>query len=401
MSGAPAPTTAAVTDVFREHAGRVTAALIRRFGDFELAEDCVQDALVAALETWPRDGPPARPAAWLTTVATRRALNRLDRDRRYRRKLADVAAAPRDDPEHDDRLRLILTCCHPALPRDAQVGLTLRAVAGFTTAEIARAFLVPEATIAQRLVRAKRKIAAAGIPFRVPSEVELEERLAQVMDVLYLVFNEGHLATRGDAPFHRDLAEDATWLTALVCRLLPNEPEPMGLLALMKLHLARGPSRFDAAGDLVVLADQDRTRWDRSLIDDGIALIERAAARARPGPYQLEAAIAACHAEAPSVEATDWRQIVMLYDMLLALAPSAVVRLNRTIALWRVEGAERALRDLDPLSGDLDGYHLFHAARGEMLDALGRDDEARAARMRALDLTRNTAERSLLRRRLF
>lgn len=399
MSGAPAPN-AAVTDVFREEAGRVTAALIRRFGDFDLAEDCVQDALVAALESWPRDGVPARPAAWLSTVATRRALNRLDRDRRYREKLGELAARPRDD-WGDDRLRLILTCCHPALSREAQVGLTLRAVAGFTTVEIARAFVAPEAAVAQRLVRAKRKIAAAGIPYRVPSELELGSRLAEVLDVLYLVFNEGHLATRAGSSSHRDLAEDAAWLAALVCRLLPNEPEPMGLLALMKLHLARGPSRFDAAGQLVLLADQDRARWDPSLISEAIALIERAAGQARPGPYQLEAAIAACHAEAPSVERTDWRQIVVLYDMLLVLAPSAVVGLNRAIAVWQVEGAVAALRDLDALAADLDGYHLFHAARGEMLGELGLREQARAARGRALELTQNTAERTLLQRRLF
>jgi RNA polymerase sigma factor (sigma-70 family) len=406
---APAPAAAAsaaaaLTDVFREQAAGVTAALIRRFGDFDLAEDSVQDALVAALEAWPREGVPARPAAWLTTVATRRALNRLQRDRRYRRKLATLAAARGGDGPHehgDDRLRLILTCCHPALARDAQVGLTLRAVAGFTTAEIARAFLAPAATVAQRLVRAKRKIAAAGIPFRIPSELELADRLAEVLDVLYLAFNEGHLRTRPGATSDRDLAEDAAWLAALVCRLLPNEPEPMGLLALMRLHLARGPSRFDASGGLVLLADQDRARWDGSLIADAIGLIERAARHRRPGPYQLEAAIAACHAEAPDVRRTDWRQIVVLYDMLLALAPSPVVRLNRAIARWQLEGPEAALPDLDALAADLDGYHLFHAARAEVLQGLGRREEARLGRERALELARNTAERALLERRLF
>jgi RNA polymerase sigma-70 factor (ECF subfamily) len=392
---------AAAADVFREAAARVTAALIRRFGDFDLAEDCVQDAMVAALETWPRDGVPARPAAWLTTVTTRRALNRLQRDERYREKLAHVASSPRDDGEGDDRLRLILACCHPGLSREAQVALTLRAVAGFTTAEIARAFVASEATIAQRLVRAKRKIAAAGIPFRIPSEVELGDRLTEVLDVLYLIFNEGHLSTRAGAPSKRDLAEEAAWLARLVCRLLPNEPEPMGLLALMKLHLARGRSRFDVTGHLVLLADQDRTRWDRPLIDEAIDLIERAAGRARPGPYQLEAAIAACHAEAPSIHQTDWVQIVVLYDMLLALAPTPVVRLNRAIALWRLDGPESALRDLDALTADLDRYHLFHAARGEMLHELGRSEEAHAAQRRALELTENTAERALLERRLF
>ena len=379
----------------------MTAALIRRFGDFDLAEDCVQDALVAAVETWPRDGVPERPAAWLTTVATRRALNRLDRDRRYREKLADVAVEQQDGREQDDRLRLILACCHPALSREAQVALTLRAVAGFTTAEIARAFVAPEATIAQRLVRAKRKVAAAGIPYRIPSEEELGDRLAVVLDVLYLVFNEGFLATRAGVPSHRNLAEEAAWLAALVCRLLPNEPEPMGLLALMKLHLARGQSRFDRAGQMVLLAEQDRARWDRSLIDEAIGLIERAARQARPGPYQLEAAIAACHAEAPSIDGTDWAQIVVLYDMLLTLAPSPIVGLNRAIAMWQVDGAETALRDLDALAADLDGYHLFHAARAEILSALGRREQAHAAQLRALALTDNTAERALLERRLY
>ena len=379
----------------------MTAALIRRFGDFDLAEDCVQDALVAAVETWPRDGVPERPAAWLTTVATRRALNRLDRDRRYREKLADVAVEQQDGREQDDRLRLILACCHPALSREAQVALTLRAVAGFTTAEIARAFVAPEATIAQRLVRAKRKVAAAGIPYRIPSEEELGDRLAVVLDVLYLVFNEGFLATRAGVPSHRNLAEEAAWLAALVCRLLPNEPEPMGLLALMKLHLARGQSRFDRAGQMVLLAEQDRARWDRSLIDEAIGLIERAARQARPGPYQLEAAIAACHAEAPSIDGTDWAQIVVLYDMLLTLAPSPIVGLNRAIAMWQVDGAETALRDLDALAAHLDGYHLFHAARAEILSALGRREQAHAAQLRALALTDNTAERALLESRLY
>jgi RNA polymerase sigma-70 factor (ECF subfamily) len=392
--------TAAATRVFREEAGRVTAALVRRFADFNLAEDSVQDALLAALETWPRDGVPERPVAWLMTVATRRALNRLQRDRRYQAKLVDLAVTPRDGGG-DDRLRLILACCHPALSREAQVGLTLRAVAGFTNAEIARAFLVTEATVAQRLVRAKHKIAAAGIPFRIPSEADLDERLTEVLDVLYLVFNEAHLATRGERASHRDLAEEAAWLATLVRRLVPNQPEAMGLLALMKLHLARGPARFDAAGRMVLLADQERAQWDRSLIAEAIGLIERAARQARPGPYQVEAAIAACHAEAPSVDRTDWVQIVVLYDMLQVLAPSPVVRLNRAIAVWRVNGAEAALRDLDALSAELDGYHLFHAARGEMLHDLGRAEQARAAQLRALSLTQNTAERALLERRLF
>lgn len=395
-----AATRSTLTEVFRAEAGRVTATLIRRFHDFDLAEEAVQDAIVAALETWPQDGVPHRPGAWLLTVATRRAINRLAREQRYREKLARLVVEPRRTSE-DDRLRLILTCCHPALSREAQVGLTLRAVAGFTTAEIARAFLVSESAVAQRLVRAKRKIAAAGIAFRIPSELELEGRLGEVLAVLYLIFNEAHLSTAGSMGFQRDLAEDAAWLTALVCRLLPHEPEAQGLLALMKLHLARSDSRFNQAGEIILLPDQDRSRWNTVLIREAVGLIEAAASHGRPGPYQLEAAIAACHAEAATFEATDWRQIVVLYDMLLVLEPSPVVRLNWAIALWRVEGAEAALREVDALAPMLDGYHLFHATRGQLLGELSRHEQARAAQLRALQLTHNTAERALLETRLF
>lgn len=400
MRTAAAPAESALAEVFREEAGRITAALMRRFGDFDLAEECTQDAVVAALERWPRDGVPENPGAWLQTVATRRVLNQLERDQRYRRKLAQLVVEPQPD-EHDDRLRLILTCCHPALSREVQVALTLRAVCGFTTAEIARAFVAPEATVAQRLVRAKRKIASAGIPYRVPSGSELGERLSEVLAVLYLLFNEGHLSTLGAVPSQRDLAEDAEWLVRLLTRLLPNEPEVLGLLALMKLHLARGASRFNLSGEIVLLADQDRCLWDRAQIGEAIVLIERAGHLGRPGPYQIEAAIAACHAEAPSFQATDWKQIVVLYEMLIVLAPSPVVRLNRAIAVWKIEGAEAALHELEEIALVLDGYHLFHAARGEMLTELGRREQARAAQLRALDLTGNLAEQALLRRRLF
>ncbi|MDQ6722103.1 MAG: sigma-70 family RNA polymerase sigma factor [Candidatus Dormibacteraeota bacterium] len=389
-----------LAEVFREEAGRVTTALIRRFHNFDLAEECMQEALVAAIETWPREGLPERPGAWLVTVASRRALNRIDREKRYADKLAQLAVEPRS-AEEDDRLRLIMTCCHPALSREAQVALTLRAVCGFTTSQIARAFLASESTVAQRLVRAKRKIAMAGIPYRVPPESELPERLNEVLAVLYLVFNEGHLSTGGSAPSQRDLAEDAAWLAALLHRLLPDQPEVLGLLALMKLHLARGAERFTPDGTLVLLADQDRSRWNRRQIAEAVALIERAASRLQPGPYQLEAAIAACHAEAATFEATDWRQIVVLYDLLLVLAPSPVVQLNRAIALWKIEGPVPALRILEEIAGDLDGYHLFHAARGRLLTQLDRNEEARAAEARALALTGNPAERSLLRHRLF
>lgn len=377
----------------------MVAALVRRFGDFDVAEEAVQEAILKALETWPRGGIPNRPGAWLMTVATRQGLNRLERQRRYEAKLALTASEPAAEGA-DDRLRLILTCCHPALSREAQVYPTLRAVGGFTNTEIARAFLLSESTVAQRLVRAKRKIAAAGIPFRIPDEEELGERTAHVLNVLYLIFNEGQLSTRGAVASQRDVAEDAAWLTELLCRLLPGDPEPLGLLALMKLHLARGPARFTEGGRLVLLRNQDRSLWDKGLIAEGVRLIERAAGGGRPGRYQLEAAIAACHAESPTFDETDWAQILVLYDMLLTLAPSPVIRLNRAIALRQVEGPQLALREVESLAGDLDGYHLFHATRGELLSELGREELARAAQVRALELTSNVAERALLQARI-
>ena len=387
-------THAALTAVFREEAGRLTTALVRILGDFDVAEEIVQDALLIALERWPVDGIPERPGAWLLTVARRRALNQLSRDARYREKLAQLEQPVPREP--DDRLRLMFTCCHPALSRASQVALTLRAVCGFTTAGIAHAFLASETAVAQRIVRARRKIVAAAIPYRMPGDDELGERLGEVLAVLYLMFNEGYLASGGEAPTRRDLAEDAAWLTALVARHIPGEPEPLGLLALMRLHLARAEARFTSAGELVLLKDQDRTLWDRSMIAKGIALIEQAAALGRPGPYQVEAAIVACHAEAQSWAATDWRQIVLLYDLLLRMSPSPVVRLNRAVALRQVEGPEAALAEV----ADLEHYHLFHAIRGELLLELSEREQARAAALRALELTQNRAERSLLARRL-
>ncbi len=394
-------THAALATVFREEAGRLTGALVRLLGDFDLAEELVQDAILEALEHWPREGVPAKPGAWLMTTARRKALDRLRREARAREKLAQMEAALNETrTETDDRLRLIFTCCHPALAREAQVALTLRAVIGLTTAEIARAFLVPEATVAQRVVRAKRKIVEAGIPYRVPDDHELIERLDEVLAVLYLTFNEGYLASGGERASRRDIAEDAEWLASLLARLMPDEPEVLGLTALMRLHLARAEARFDASGELVLLRDQDRRRWDRRTIADATALIARAARMRRPGEYQLQAAIAAVHAEAPAWEATDWRQIVALYDLLLDHLPSPVVRLNRAIALRYVEGAAAALAEVDALAAELDRYHLFHATRGELLRELGRDDEARAANRRALELTENPAERRLLERRI-
>ena len=393
-TASPAEAHAAVAAAFREEAGHLTASLVRSLGDFGLAEESVQEAVVQALEHWPREGIPRRPGAWLLTVARRRALNRLSRDTRYAAKLAELV--PESAPEPDDRLRLIFTCCHPALRREWQVALTLRAVFGFTTGEIARAFVASEEAVAQRVVRAKRKIASAGIPYRMPGPEELPDRLSEVLAVLYLLLNEGHLATSGSG-WRRDLAEDALWLTGLLCWMLPGEPEALGLLALMRLHLARADARFTETGELVRLADQDRSRWDHEAIREAVALVERAAAMRRPGPYQVEAAIAACHAEALSFESTDWMQVVALYDLLLELEPSPVVRLNRALAVWRVAGAAAALRELDGLAGELDGYHIYHAARGELLAEMGRDEQARTARLQAYDLTHNQAERALLR----
>jgi len=389
-----------VAAVFRDEAGRLTAGLVRLLGDFDVAEEIVQDTLLLALERWRRDGIPDRPGAWLTTAARRRAIDRLRRDARFRQKLALLEAEPANDDEPDDRLRLIFTCCHPALSPRARVVLTLRAVCGFTTAEIAGAFLLSEAAVSQQIHRARRKIVQAGIPYRVPGPGELADRLDAVLAVLYLMFNEGYLSRGGGDPARRDLAEDAAWLATLLTRLLPAEPEPLGLLALMRLHLARAATRFDAAGDLVLIADQDRSRWDGVAIAAAIRLVERAGAMRRPGPYQLQAAIAACHAEAPSWADTDWPQIVVLYDLLLRISPSPVVRLNRAVALRWVAGSAAALAEVDALSCALDGYHLFHAARAELLQELGRPDEARTAEERALSLTANRAERALLERRL-
>ena len=385
--------------VFREEAGRITAALLRAIGDFDLAEECTQDAMILALETWPRDGVPANPGAWLTTAARRRAIDKLRRSKVLQEKLQQLPdEVPAEEP--DDRLRLIFTCCHPALAREVQVALTLRTVCGLTTPEIARAFLVSEATMAQRIVRAKRKIVGARIPYSVPDAEHLGERLREVLAVLYLMFNEGYLSASWEQGSRRNLAEDAAWLTSLLVRLLPGEPEAMGLLALMRLHLARWSSRFDAEREIVLLRDQDRSLWDRELIAEATALLEQAALLRRPGPYQLQAAIAACHAEAPGYAATDWAQVLLLYNALLKHVDSPVVRLNRAIALGELAGAEPALRELDGLRDALGDYHLFHATRGELLRELGRDAESRAALERALELTLNPAERSLLRRKL-
>ena len=381
----------------RDHAGRLAAALVRVTGDFGTAEDLVQDAVLAALEHWPVEGIPDRPDAWLFTVARRRAVDQLRRAGNYRAKLAGLR--PPAPAEQDERLELIFTCCHPALPQAAQVALTLRVVCGLTTAQIARAFLQPETTVAQRITRAKRKITDAGIPYRIPDPDELGDRLAGVLAVIYLLFNEGYLSTAA-RPHSRDLTDDAEWLAGLLHRLMPSEPEVAGLLARIQLHRARVAARFDGEHGLVLLAEQDRSLWDRAVIADATGLLTRAARQHRPGPYQLQAAIVACHAEAERWEDTDWEQIVLLYDMLLHLAPSPVTRLHRAIALRYTDGPRAAMAELDELAGPLDGHHLFHATRAELLRALGQHDRARDADRRALELTANPAERALLRRRI-
>jgi RNA polymerase sigma-70 factor (ECF subfamily) len=384
--------------VVRAHAGRLAAALVHLTGDFATAEDLVQDAVEAALRHWPAEGIPDRPDAWLFTVARRRGLDRLTRETRYRSKLALLQWPVHAEP--DDRLRLLFTCCHPALPRTGQIALTLRAVCGLTTAQIGRAFLVPETTVAQRITRAKRKIGEAGIPYRMPDPDELGGRLSEVLAVIYLLFNEGYLTTAGERSHDRDLADDAEFLAALLHALMPREPEVAGLLALIRLHQARTAARFDEAGRIIQLPDQDRRRWDHRAIADAGQLIARAAAHRRPGPYQLQAAIVACHAEASGWEETDWPQILVLYTMLLRLQPTPVTRLHRAVALRYAASPAVALAELDDLSGALDGYHLYHATRAEILRALGRTVPARAADERALALAANPAEIDLLRQRL-
>ena len=406
-----------VDRVFREEQGRAVATLIRVLGDFDLAEEAVQDAFISALETWPQRGVPDNPGAWITTTARNRAIDRLRRRKRLTEKTEQLArdasieidlraidAGPAEDdmPIADDRLRLIFTCCHPALAMDARVALTLRTLGGLTTPEIARAFLLAEPTLAQRLVRAKRKIRDAGIPYRVPPAELLAERLDGVLHVIYLVFNEGYAATSGDSLVRRELSTEAIRLGRLVASMLPDEPEALGLLALMLLHDARREARVAIDGALVLLEDQDRRRWDAARIVEGQALIERAVEMARPGPYQVQAAIASLHDSAATPTATDWSQIASLYEALLRLNPTPVVELNLAVAVAMRDGPATGLAMLDGLAatGALDAYPYLHAARADLLRRLERWSEAVAAYQLALELTGNGPERTFLLGRL-
>ena len=390
-----------IAAIFRAESGRSVATLVRLFGDIDIAEEAVQDAFAVAVERWPAAGLPPNPGAWITTTARNRAIDRLRREssRHDRHAQAALVRADREPvepvgPVSDDRLRLIFTCCHPALAPTVQIALTLRLLGGLQTPEIARAFLVPEATMAARITRAKKKIAAAKIPYRVPGDAELPDRLRPVLAVVYLIFNEGYSTTSGDGLVRADLCAEAVRLARLLAELMPDEPEVLGLLALLLLSESRRAARTAPDGSLVLLPDQDRTRWDGDLIAEGQALVRACLRRNRPGPYQIQAAVNAVHSDAPTAADTDWGQILALYDQLLAVAPTPVVALNRAVALAEVKGPAAALAEVDAL--DLDGYHPFHATRADLLRRLHRPGEAIIAYEMAASLAPTAAERNYL-----
>jgi RNA polymerase sigma-70 factor, ECF subfamily len=403
-----------IEQVFREEYGRITATLIRISGSFDLAEESLQEAFTSAVIAWEKDGPPRNPGAWLTTVAHRKLLDTVRREKTKTEKQSELEyealrLQSEDEPTvfeetveyPDDRLRLIFTCCHPALSQDAQVALTLRTLGGLTTAEIARAFLLPEPTLAQRLVRAKSKIRITKIPYQVPALEILPERLASVQAVVYLIFNEGYAATTGDNLIRKELCAESIRLGRVLCQLMPNEPENLGLLSLMLLHDSRRNARVKR-DELVTLEEQDRSLWDQGEIKEGLQLVERALRMRRVGAYQIQAAIGALHAEAKTAEATDWAQIALLYEELMRISPSPLVALNHAAAIAMSEGLETGLTLVDRAgaSGRLDQYHLFHAARGDLLRRLNRNQEAEQAYTRALALATNNVEQQYLRRRL-